>query len=218
MAVAQVPGLKLQRQESFSFWHSYSFCSSCLWASHVARGGHRAPDSFGGPLDRKYKILVSCVQIQGPMPPPHQSPRPQCMGVEMVLAWEMGVLSLKMGQTWNEKAEISISHRSSQTPASHANQLRYRECASLGHWCLLLLISWGGRQPQSPWQGHTLDFPFGKLRLSQRTPQTEVIQSTHHGQRGRAVSPPCLQLAMVQVQGAERVLRDRIVNASHLHI
>lgn len=39
------------------------------------------------------------------MPPPGHSPRPQHMGVEMVLALEMGVLSIKMGQSWNKKAK-----------------------------------------------------------------------------------------------------------------
>lgn len=48
-----------------------------------------------GPLRQEIQdhgVLVSYVQIQGPVPPPGQSPRPQCMVVGMVVALELGAV------------------------------------------------------------------------------------------------------------------------------
>lgn len=74
MAVAQVPGLKLQRQESLSWL-------SCPSPGHMSlsyrTGRAQDPRQLWGPFRQEIQdhcVLVSYVQIQGPMP--HQASRP----------------------------------------------------------------------------------------------------------------------------------------------
>lgn len=247
IGAAQVPGLKLQRQKTLSFWLPLHVG----WLLPTTHGHPMSNREGAGPQTalgalrgkiRDHCVFVSCVQVQGHMPPPVWPLGPQHTGVAVVLAQAWATCHTSEGWRWGQcagpkdgaelvregrrgaaMAEIGGSHRSSQNPALRGQAPSQVLRTVIQGMCWLRLFGVitylsAGEEGSPDVLGKAA--PLTSCLESSGSPREacgQAAQSTRMGSPAQQCHV-CLLLGTRQVEAAESVVGDQSVTISQLHI